>query len=197
MAKDKQPRKTGRPRSQTARKAILEAAYQILMNEGIGRLTVERVASETGVGKPTIYRNWANAHELAMAAFMAQPVKAFDSPMGSARHRLQAHLRSVVRTFSTPRGRQITLTLASAEQESELVKAFRNQVILNSREVGRAILEEAIADGSVMSATPVETVLDMLYGPLFFRLLVGHTKLSDELAVQLVETVFKGIGKEP
>ena len=71
MAKDEAPRKVGRPRSQTARKAVLETAYKIVMSEGVGRLTVERVALEAGVGKPTIYRNWANAHELAMAAFMA------------------------------------------------------------------------------------------------------------------------------
>ena len=189
-------RKTGRPRDQAARKAVLDAAYGIVMAEGVGQLTIARVAAETGVGKPTIYREWANAHELAMAAFMAQPPDGFDAPDGSARQRLEAHLKSVILAFATPRGRQITLTLASAEQESELVKAFRNQVILKSREVGRTLLEEALREHQAPANTALEPVLDMLYGPLFFRLLLGHQPLSGELAGQLVAVVFDGIGSE-
>ncbi len=193
MAKAKSLRKPGRPRSLAAREAVLEAAYQIVMSEGVGRLTIERVASETGVGKPTIYRSWANAQELAMAAFMAQPEEEFKLPKGSWKELLQAHLSSVIKTFSSSRGRQITLTMASAEQESELAKAFRNQVILKSREAGRKLLEQAIASGSVKSTFDIEAVLDMLYGPLFFRLLTGHQPLNSSLANHLVETLFEGI----
>ena len=193
MTKAEPPRKPGRPRSHAAREAVLDAAYRIVMSEGVGRLTIERVASETGVGKPTIYRSWANAQELAMAAFMAQPEEEFKIPKGSARELLQAHLRSVIKTFSSPRGRQITLTMASAEQESELAKAFRNQVILKSREAGRKLLEQAIASDSVKTVFDIEAALDMLYGPLFFRLLTGHQPLTPSLANHLVETLFDGI----
>ena len=195
MTKVKTKRKAGRPRNEAARGAVLEAAYRIVMNEGVGRLTVERVSSETGVGKPTIYRSWANAHELAMAAFMAQPEEEFKTPKGSGRHRLKSHLRSVIKTFSTPRGRQITLTMASAEQESELAKAFRNQVILKSRETGRALLEQAIASGSVKTELEIEAILDMLYGPVFFRLLVGHKQLNAALSDQVVDLLFDGIAQ--
>ena len=128
-----------------------------------------------------------------MAAFMAQPEQEFITPKGSGRRRLQAHLRSVIATFSTPRGRQITLTMASAEQESELAKAFRNQIILKSRETGRKLLEQDIASGSVKSKFDIETALDMLYGPLFFRLLAGHRPLNAALAGHLIETLFDGI----
>ncbi len=175
---------------------MLAAAYRIVMSEGVGRLTIEKVAAETGVGKPTIYRSWANAHELAMAAFIAQPEEAFATPKGSGRSRLRAHLRSVIKTFSTPRGRQITLTMASAEQESELAKAFRNQIILKSRETGRKLLEQAVMSGSVKPKLNIEVALDMLYGPLFFRLLAGHHPLSAALADQLVETLFDGIAMQ-
>ena len=194
MPKKESRRPAGRPRSEVARKAVLEAAYRILVDQGLGRLTIERVASETGVGKPTIYRHWANAHELAMAAFMASPTEPATTFKGSSKRQLQAHLEGVIRVFSTPRGRQITLMLASAEQESELVKAFRNQVILKSRETGRKLLEHALATGKVKAGFDIETVLDMLYGPLFYRSLAGHRKLDFALARQLVNTLFEGIG---
>lgn len=191
-------RRPGRPPSEHARKQVLDTAYRILMSEGLGRLSIDRVAAESGVSKPTIYRSWTNAHELAMAAFMAQPqaeTPARDS--SSVRNTLAAHLRSVIEAFATQRGRQITLTMASADPDSELAKAFRNQVILKSREAGRRLIEHAAATRQLRPDIDVETVLDMLFGPLFFRLLVGHLPLSPQLADQLVDTLFDGIHSSP
>jgi AcrR family transcriptional regulator len=187
-------RKPGRPPSDTARRLALDTAYRIVMSEGVGRLTIERVAAESGVSKPTIYRTWTNAQDLAMAAFMAQPQS--DAPMpraSSARAALRAHLRGVIEVFATPRGRQITLTMASADPESELAKAFRNQVILKSREAGRQLLLRAASSREIRPDVDVEAVLDMLYGPLFFRLLTGHQPLTPQLAEHLVETLFDGV----
>jgi AcrR family transcriptional regulator len=164
------------------------------MSEGLGRLTIERAAAESGVSKPTIYRTWTNAQDLAMAAFMAQPQS--DAPVSrasSARGMLRTHLRGVIDAFATQRGRQITLTMASADPDSELAKAFRNQVILKSREAGRQLIEKAVASLEIRPEIEVETVLDMLYGPLFFRLLTGHQPVSPRLADHLVETLFDGV----
>ena len=191
-------RKPGRPPSETARRSVLDTAYRILMSEGLGRLTIERVAAEAGVSKPTIYRTWTNAQDLAMAAFMAQPhADAPASRASSARAVLRAHLRGVIETFATPRGRQITLTMASADPESELAKAFRNQVILKSREAGRRLIERAVLSREIRPDANVEAVLDMLYGPLFFRLLTGHQPLLPQLAEHLVETLFDGVKVHP
>ena len=189
------PRKPGRPPSEQARRLALETAYRILIEEGLGRLTIERVAAESGVSKPTIYRTWTNAQDLAMAAFMAHPPS--DEPVSranSVRARLRAHLAGVIGTFATARGRQITLTMASADPDSELAKAFRNQVILKSREAGRQIIESAMSLREIRSGLDIDVALDMIYGPLFFRLLVGHRPLSLQLAEQLVETLFSGVG---
>jgi AcrR family transcriptional regulator len=186
----------GRPPSEIARKAILNAAYNILMDEGLGRLTVERVAAVAGVGKPTIYRSWSNAQELAMAAFMARPDKEpTQQRQTSARAGLQSHLKSVITAFATNRGRQITLTMASADPESEIAKAFRNQIILKNREIGRGLIESAVVVGDIQIGTDIETVLDMLYGPVFFRLLAGHLPLDSGFASGLVDTMFDGISQ--
>ena len=115
---DPAKKKPGRPPSQAARQAVLDAAYRILMDEGLARLTIERVAAEAGVGKPTIYRTWTNAQDLAMAAFMARPDADIAMPRTkSARAAWAAHVASVIRTLGTHRGRQITLTMASADPE--------------------------------------------------------------------------------
>ena len=122
------------------------------MAEGFGRLSIEAVAARSGVGKPTLYRNWANAQELA---------------------------------------------LASADPQSEFTKAFRNKVILASREAGRAILQGAIAAGEIAPPPDLEVLLDMIYGPVFYRLLVGHQPLDAALADAVIETVFRAVAFPP
>lgn len=193
----KSPR-PGRPRSEAARIAILRAAHQILMEDGLGRLTVEAVAERARVGKPTIYRYWRNAQELAMAAFLADPApaQAMDDA-GAARGRLQAQMNHLLDTFDTVRGRQIALTMAAADPESELAKAFRTRIMLQCREEGRSILTEAESRGEVHLTAGIETILDLIYAPVFYRLLVGHKPLSREFGSGIVDLVWTSICIRP
>ena len=184
----------GRPRSESARKAILKCAYDLLIEDGIGRLTIEAVANHAGVGKPTIYRSWANARELAMAALLAQPAPPSSSTeTASPLDDLDRQVSRVISIFSSLRGRQITQMMAASESESELSKAFRNQIILTCREEGRVILERAQAHELVRKSIDMEVVLDLVYGPIFYRLLVGHAELTEQVGQKIVATVLAGI----
>lgn len=190
---DTESKKRGRPPSATARKRVLEAAHDILMAEGFGRLTIEAVAARSGVGKPTIYRTWANAQELAMAALLVNPLPRTEVEGATAQAALSAQMRGLVTTFASTRGRQITMALAAADPESEFTKAFRNQVILSSRNAGRIILDQALARGEIVSPLDLEALLDMIYGPVFFRLLVGHRPVSPEFGDAIVETALRAV----
>lgn len=164
------------------------------MRDGFGRLTIEAVAQASGVGKPTIYRHWANAQELAMEALIRQAPEGPPQDDGIApRAALSAQLHRLVTAFATTRGRQITLALASADPDSEFTRAFRNRVILTSREAGRALIEAAIAEETLSPPADMETLLDMIYGPLFFRLLAGHQPLDPAFASALAETALAAL----
>lgn len=180
------PRPRGRPPSAAARAKALQAARDILLSEGFGRLSIEAVAAKSGISKPTIYRNWANAGELAMAALMAGPDLQTHKAKGGLAGSLRAQMQALVTAFATTRGRQIALTLAASDPESEMTKAFRNRVILSSREAGRRLIGEAVARGEIVAPADIETVLDMIYAPLFYRLLVGHLPLDAPFADSLV-----------
>ena len=175
-------RRPGRPPSLAARKKALQAAHEILLAEGLGRLTMDAVAQRSGVGKPTLYRHWANALEMAMAALM------LDADTGPAGTTLQAQLRALVAAFGAGRGRQIAQALAAADPETEIARAFRNQVIWKSREAGRRLIGETVAAGEV------EVLLDMIYGPLFYRLLAGHLPLDRDFADRLAALAGRVIG---
>ena len=187
-------KKPGRPRSEKARQAILKAAAKLLDEGGMGRVTMEAVAQRAGVGKPTIYRSWPNAQALAMAALMAQPAPDTGvKKTGSALADLRRQLRKVVDTFSTTRGRQVSRMMAAAEQDSEIAKVFRNQVILKSREEGRVLLVRAREAGDIRADVDIDVVLDAIYGPLFYRLLIGHAPLDHAFADRVLDLVIAGI----
>jgi AcrR family transcriptional regulator len=187
-------KRPGRPRSEDARRAILAAAFAMLQEHGAGRVTIDAVASRAGVGKPTIYRYWPNARALEMAAMLEQPSPDTTVQAGAdAIADLRSQLFKVVHAFANPRGRQTAQMLASAAPDSEISKLFRNQFILKSREEGRAILARAIVEGLVRADLHMEAALDMIYGPFFYRLLVGHAPLDQKFASDLVEAVMTGI----
>lgn len=186
--------KPGRPRSERARKAILQSAYALLKERGPARVTVEEVAARAGVGKPTIYRYWANAQELAMAAAMERsPGEVKVEETGSATEDLRRHVRAIIGRFSTRHGRQLALMLASAEQDSELFKAFRNRVVLQGRNEGRAILERAAAMGEIRGNAPLETAVDLIYGSIFFRLIAHHAPLDEAFGDSVVDVALAGL----
>ena len=188
----------GRPRSDTARKAILRAARQLIEELGPTALTMEGIAARAGVGKPTIYRWWPNRHSVAMAALMENDPSTSTATDGrSPLDSLQRQLRRVVGLFATPVGRNVATMIASADHDSELSKAFRNHFVLARREEGRSLLQQATVNGEIRRGANIEVVLDMLYGAVFFRLLMGHGKLNDALIKQLLAEVLRGLRKRP
>lgn len=169
----------------------MRAARAILIEDGLGRLTIDAVAQASGVSKPTIYRNWSNAQELAMAALIdTAPDAPADTTLPPDRA-LAAQLDQLCRAFASTRGRQVAMTLAAADPDSEFTKAFRNRVILSCREAGRAILTQAIKDGILPEPGDMDALLDMIYGALFFRVLAGHLPPEPALAKAIVAQIFE------
>ena len=182
-------RRAGRPRSPAARHKALSAARGILAEMGFGHVTIEAVAALSGVGKPTIYRHWSNAGELVMEALMSDLPESSSARQDDVIATLRSQLQRLVETFATTRGRQITMALAASDPESEMTKAFRHRVILSSRERGRDMIAAAVKRGEIAAPADVEVILDMIYAPLFFRLLVGHLPLDQAFSDNLGEQV--------
>jgi AcrR family transcriptional regulator len=184
----------GRPRSDEARRAILRAARELLDENGPVGITIEGIAARAGVGKPTIYRWWPDRHAVAMAALMESETPA-SAPRGARAplESLRRQLVQVVTVFATPVGRAVTAMIASADSDSELAKSFRNHFILARREEGRVLLGEAIERGDVRRDADVEIALDMIYGALFFRLLMGHARLDGALVKQILKEALSGL----
>lgn len=186
---DEEPRKTrGRPRSEATRQKIMEATANLIHARGVPGVTIEAVATKAGVGKPTIYRYWSNAHELAMAALMDAVPDTRQTEQAEPLKALRALLYGVVETFNDPAGRHVAMVLASADTSSEIAKAFRSHFIQSRRREAEALIKLAVQAGTLPSGTSKELILDMIFGAVFYRLLMGHAKITREFMDDLLQT---------
>ncbi|MGH7712520.1 MAG: TetR/AcrR family transcriptional regulator [Gemmatimonadaceae bacterium] len=187
-------RPRGRPRSAAARHAILNAARHLLEEGGVGAVTIEGIAARAGVGKPTIYREWPNAHAVMMAALIDTVPSSAPVRRGrSALRALRQQLRQIAEVFATRTGRSVAHILAASESETELSKAFRHHFILARRQEGRSLLLAAIEEGMLRQDLEIDVALDLIYAPIFYRLLVGHAPVDARFTDAVLRHVVQGL----
>jgi AcrR family transcriptional regulator len=193
-------RPRGRPRNEQTRRAILRAARDLLQQGGPGAVTMEGVAALAGVGKPTVYRWWPDRHAVTMAALMdAAPTP--DETSDTSRRRpalrgLNDLMLRVGETFSGRVGRNVATMIAAADNQTEWSKAFRNHFVLARREEGRTLLQAAVEQGELRDDIDLDVTLDLLFGPLFFRLLLGHAPLDEGFVQRLFKDCLRGLRPE-
>ncbi len=184
------PTTRGRPRDPRTRAAILAAARTLLERGGLTAVTIEAIAQKAGVSRPTIYRYWPNAPAVAMAAFLdvtgaPDAARSSRSPYVA----LRAQFHAVADAFAAPTGRSVAAMVAAAQSETELAKAFRNEFIARNRDATRLLLERCIEDGLIAPPADMELALDLVFGPLFYRLLMGHAPITRGFVDRLLDTV--------
>jgi len=188
------PARRGRPRSETARRAILRAARELLDEGGLLSVTMEGVAARAGVGKPTVYRHWSNRYEVAMAALIeatrgTEAPRSRDAPLEA----LAEQLHRMAALFTSSTGRNVAVMLVSGYGETELSKAFRLYFVQARRDEGRALLKQAIAAGRIRAGVDLELALDLIYGPIFYRLTMAHAPIDAGFVDALLREILSGI----
>ncbi len=190
------PQRRGRPRSEKAREAILAAAAELLLARGLGAVSMDAVAEQAGVSKATIYRWWPTKETLALDALYHEWAAAGPSARetGSVRGDLLSLLRPWVRLVGKrPYGRVIAGLVAEAQADPVFAEQYRERFVEPRRAQARPILERAIERGELPAATEIELALDLLYGPLYHRLLHGHAPLNERFLRDLIDTVLAGL----
>jgi AcrR family transcriptional regulator len=192
-------RRPGRPRSERARRAILRAAADLLLDEGTAQISMDAVAERAGVSKATIYRWWPSKERLALDALL-EWAGTGGSPRdtGSLRGDLLSLVRPWVREIRRrPFGRVIAALVTAAQSDPAFAEDYRRHFVEQRRAPMRAAFERAIARGEAPADLDVEVALDLIYGPVYHRLLHGHAALTDRFAASVIDLALDGILRSP
>ena len=192
------PARRGRPPSEAARRAILKAARELLDEGGVLSVTMEGIAARAGVGKPTVYRHWSNRYEVVMAALI-EATAAAEAPVAPRRRRSRRWASSSTASPTcSPRPPAATspMMLVSGYGETALSKAFRIHFVQARRDEGRGLLRQAVAGGEIRADVDLELALDLIYGPIFYRLTMAHAPIDASFVDALLREVLAGIAAD-
>ena len=184
----------GRPRSERARLAVLEAAADLLEEGGFGAATIEAVAGRASVSKVTIYKWWPTRGAVAIDAYFhryRQTGTFVDT--GDVRADLAAEIRVLIRAFRGRAGHIMAELIGQAQSDAVLAEALRTHWIGPRRVATAAVLQRAVDRGELRPDIDIAIVMDQLYGPVYYRLTMGHEALTPGLADKLVASLLDGI----
>ena len=190
----------GRPRSEHARAAILEAAADLLVSHGLAGVTMDGVATRAGVSKATIYRWWATKEEVALDALDTEwsHGRAVPADTGSLRGDLLALLLPWVRIVcSRPFAGCVAGLVSRAHSDPEFLRGYLDNFVNPRRERARIVFERAIERGEISTDAHIDVAMDLVYGALYHRLLHRHAPLSESFAEDVIELCVRGLVSDP
>ncbi len=185
----------GRPLSKAAQShcAIMDAVYDMLQEKSARDLTMEAIAKRAKVGKPTLYRWWPTKAALLMAMFHERLAHEPEGPpVTTVEAALFRKMQRVVADLSGLFGKVMADLIAESQSNPKLLRELHNH-ICNRRSQSVVAIEQGIRSGEFLPGTDPELVVDMLFGPAYYRLLLGFPPLSETYAEALVAKVLRGI----
>ena len=187
-------RKLGRPRSEEAGRAILEAARALVLEHGYAGVTTRMIAEAAGTGKQTIYRRWSGKPELILDAFVAHAQERIDLP-ASGDEPIEAALTAfLTRLFAAlaETGPAVRGLMAYAQGDARFRAALMERLIGPRRAALRAILEAGVRRGELPKSADLDTTVTALYGAMWYRLMLDEP-LDAPFAASLARFALAGL----
>ncbi|UQW99058.1 TetR/AcrR family transcriptional regulator [Rummeliibacillus sp. G93] len=186
--------KRGRPRNLEAQKSILSASYDLLLENGFQALTVDKIAKYAQVSKATIYKWWPNKAAVVMDGFLYAASERLPVPdTGSAYNDILTHATNLTIFLTSREGTIITQLLGEGQFDSGLADAYRARYFQPRRLEAKSLLEKGIQRGELKKSIDIDICIDLIYGPIFYRLLVTGERLDESYVRQLILNAFEGI----
>jgi AcrR family transcriptional regulator len=190
----KKPR--GRPRSEVAasRDAILDAVFDILHEKSVRDLSIEEVARRSGVGKPTIYKWWPSKAALVMDMLDARSTEDLSFPSDkNAEQALRDLALDLVKRFNKFPGKVAVEILAEGQSDPDVLEAYRQRYQSKRRTFAAEVIQQGQSTGKFRKDIDPEVLIDMIFGPIYFRRIVRHQNLTERFCNELVDRIMSYI----
>ena len=170
----------GRPRSEKSRKNILKATNALLLHTSVQELSIEAIAKKAKVGKTTIYRWWPNKAAVVMDALISQP--GLSAPLPTPKNNAEAitlQLEKLIRMLDSNNGDTIAQLFSEAQASDDARKIFISNFLSPLVDAFQFSLEQGMNEKEFRKMD-IPTAIDMLCGPIFFRLMAHPENLNEE-----------------
>lgn len=180
-----------------SRRAVLNAAREVLADDGFEGLTIEGVTARSGVAKSTIYRSYRSKTDLALAVLLDMIDEVNTRPFaGDTRTEL---VRIVERTTQLLRttllGRVMQGLVSQIAIDPQLADTYREHVVSLRREEMAELVERGIERGELRPGLDSEMVLDLILGPIYYRFFLSGAPFDADWPQRLVDHVLPALAR--
>jgi AcrR family transcriptional regulator len=182
-------------RSERSRRAVLDAAVALVTELGYERTSIEAIAKRAGVGKQTIYRWWPSKGAVVLEALNDSLATVTDFPdSGDIVEDLRTQMTGVVKLLgSTNTGLVYQGVLAAAQSDPAISRAHIDDIIEPATIAGRERIARAKARGEIREDADPQALIDMLYGAIYYRLLLHTRPLEPGQVDADLDIAFRGL----
>ncbi len=176
------------PRVVRSRQAVLTATAELLAELGFGRVTIEAVATRSGVARTTVYRHWPDLHHLLAEALESVMDPCADPDTGTLRGDLTIVLTGLARTLTTSATAGVFTSMVDAAERDPDIADLQRSFAQERRKATRTAIERAIARGEIGPDVDVHVEASLIAGPLFYRRMVSREPLTEAFVAEIVAT---------
>ncbi|OJF12568.1 TetR/AcrR family transcriptional regulator [Couchioplanes caeruleus] len=179
--------------------AIRNAVMNELAEVGYGRLSIEAVARRAGVGKTAVYRRWSNKLEMVLEIVSGVAERSVPMPdTGSLATDLQLLMFVVSKALQHRIASQIIPDLmAEAARNPKIAETLQRALRTHQLAVGEKIVGQAVERGELPTGADPELAVDLMVGPLYWRLAVSRTPIGDDYLERLAGAVIAALRGTP
>ncbi|WP_042199708.1 TetR/AcrR family transcriptional regulator [Paenibacillus camerounensis] len=189
-------KKRGRPRNNEAEAAILAASYELLLETGFGAVTVDKIAERAKVSKATIYKWWPNKAAVVMDGYLSAASARLPVPdTGSVKEDIVIHAANLAVFLRSREGKVITELIGEGQFDAGLAEAYRARFFAPRRQEAHQLLERGMIRGELKAGLDIACCIDLLYGPIFYRLLITGDVLDEAYIKTITAAAFEGINQ--
>ncbi len=190
--------KSGPRRSESSRRAILTAAFELAGEVGYTRLSIEGIAARAGVGKQTIYRWWSSKGAVLFDALLMLSENSEGVASLTDSGNLEADLRHVLRAtvieFQNPVYDRVLRALTTEVlHDPQLARAYQEQLEQPMTELKLRRLKSAQSIGQLPPDLDLELAIDLIWSPIFRRWLLRSGPLTEAYADQVLSLALQGL----
>ncbi|GGU89084.1 TetR family transcriptional regulator [Streptomyces albospinus] len=178
--------------------AIRAAVFEELAAVGFARMSIEGIARRAGVGKTAVYRRWRSKLHLVLDVVSAVAAAGLPAPdTGSLRGDVRMLLEVAARALRHPMASQIIPDLlAEAARSPEMATALKTALHDSQEGVAAAVVARAVERGELTEGVDARLALDLMTGPLYWRLLVVRDEVPGGYLDALSGSVAVALGAE-
>jgi AcrR family transcriptional regulator len=182
-----------RPRSSAAHQAALAATVELLFEVGVEGVTLEEVASRSGVARSTLYRHFGSKESLVVAAASCCLVQHPTPDTGSLEHDLRLLFEGFRQDEEAQRVPQLLAILLDASRRDPALGGLLHDLVEERRRPLRTVLQLAQLRGEIRADLDLDTAMALIIGPFTHRRLIDGAETDDAFVETILTAAIAGL----